>query len=78
MMRPLADVTDVISLTVEDLADGQQQLTATYADDHVGETVALDGVGVSLRVNRGQLVCADGEGGERRERRISRKQAAAG
>jgi hypothetical protein len=26
----------------------------------------------------GQLICADGEGGERRERRISRNQAAAG
>src|SRR5215218_4596119 len=78
MMQPSADVADVISLTVEDLSNGQQQLAATYADDHVGETVVLDGVGVSLRVNRGQLVCADGEGDQRRQRRISRKQATAG
>src|SRR5215218_3756453 len=78
MKRPSADVADVIPLTAEDLSNGQQQLAATYADDHVGETVVLDGVGVSLRVNRGQLVCADGEGDQRRQRRISRNQAAAG
>src|SRR5215208_979122 len=78
MKQPSADVANVISLNAEDLVHGQRQLAATYADDWIGETVVLDGVGVSLRVNRGQLICADGEGQERRERRISRNQAAAG
>ncbi|HLM21748.1 MAG TPA: CRISPR-associated endonuclease Cas1 [Propionibacteriaceae bacterium] len=83
MKQPSADVANVISLNAEDLLHGQRQLAATYDDDDddddwIGETVILDGVGVSLRVNRGQLICADGEGQERRERRISRNQAAAG
>jgi CRISP-associated protein Cas1 len=78
MAQRTADVADVVSLTADELSDGQQQLAATYADDSIGQTVVLDGFGVSLRVNRGQLVCTDGEGTQRRERRISRSQAAAG
>lgn len=37
-----------------------------------GEIVVADGFGITVRVNRGQLIVSDGVGRERRERRYSR------
>jgi CRISPR-associated protein Cas1 len=75
--RPSATTRALIS--AEDVIDGHDAARRTYTNNtDVGETVVLDGYGLAVRVNRGELVCVDGDGGHRRQRRIARSEAAAG
>lgn len=74
----LAETSDIVHLSAQDILDGQDAAKQTYADVGLGETIILDGSGVGVRVNRGELLLTDGTATTRRERRISRSQAAAG
>ena len=51
-----------VLITDEDVADGRDALTRTFADDSAADTMLVDGFGVVVRVSRSQLECCDGVG----------------
>ncbi len=71
-----ADAAPMVSSL--DVADGKEAARSTYDQTTIEPTVILDGYGVAVRVNCGALVCQDGIADLRRQRRITRAQAAAG
>ena len=61
-----------------DLTEGRDAIERTFTATVVRQTIILDGYGLALRVSKGELEACDGIGTQRRTRRISRADAAAG